>query len=101
MLRSDLCAYSDAYIVEKRTKDLLAAVANENDKAEKNVALIMFQLDHAIQKLTVDGRDLDIVMPMYNMLEYRLDIVYRKSFRYNTKKQKKHQWNVCSFIQKW
>ena len=48
MLRSDLCAYSDAYIVGKRTKDLLAAVANENDKAEKNVALIMFQLDHAI-----------------------------------------------------
>ena len=70
MLRSDLCIYSDAYIVANRTKDLLAAVANENDKVEKNVALIMFQLDHAIQKLTVDGRDLDIVMPMYNMLEY-------------------------------
>ena len=36
MLRSDLCNYSDGYIVVKRTIDLLAAAANENDKAEKN-----------------------------------------------------------------
>ena len=38
MLRSDLCDYSDAYIVVKETIDLLAAAANENDKGEKNVA---------------------------------------------------------------
>ena len=38
MLRSDLCDYSDAYIVVKGTIDLLADDANENDKAEKNVA---------------------------------------------------------------
>ena len=38
MLRSDLCDYSDAYIVVKGTIDLLAAAANENDKAEKNGA---------------------------------------------------------------
>ena len=38
MLRSDLCDYSDAYIVVKGTIDLLAAAANENDKAEKNIA---------------------------------------------------------------
>ena len=36
MLRSDLCNYSDGYIVVKRTIDLLAAAVNENDKAEKN-----------------------------------------------------------------
>ena len=38
MLRSDLCDYSDAYIVVKRTIDLLAAAANENDKTEKDVS---------------------------------------------------------------
>ena len=38
MLRSDLCDYSDACIVVKGTIDLLAAAANENDKAQKNVA---------------------------------------------------------------
>ena len=34
MLRSDLCDYSDEYIVVKGTIDLLAA-ANQNDKAQK------------------------------------------------------------------
>ena len=33
MLRSNLCNYSDAHIVVKGTIDILAAVANENDKA--------------------------------------------------------------------
>ena len=38
ILRSDLCDYSDAYIVVKGTIDPLATAANENDKAEKDVA---------------------------------------------------------------
>ena len=38
MLRSDLCDYSDAYIVVKRTIDLLAGAANEIDKTEKVVS---------------------------------------------------------------
>ena len=38
MLRSDLCDYSDAYIVVKRTIDLLAGAANETDKTEKVVS---------------------------------------------------------------
>ena len=38
MLRSYLCDYSDAYIVVKRTIDLLGTAANGNDKAEKDVA---------------------------------------------------------------
>ena len=33
VLRSDLCDYSDVYIVVKGTIDLLAAAANQNDKA--------------------------------------------------------------------
>ena len=39
MLRSYLCNYSDTYIVVKGTIVLLAAAANKNDKAEKNVAI--------------------------------------------------------------
>ena len=38
MFRSDLCDYSDAYIVVKRTIDLLAGAANETDKTEKVVS---------------------------------------------------------------
>ena len=37
MLRSDLCDYSGVYIFVKGTIDLLAAAANENNKAQKNV----------------------------------------------------------------
>ena len=39
MLRSDLYDYSDACILTQGIIDHLAAVANKNDKAEKNVAL--------------------------------------------------------------
>ena len=39
MLSSRLCDYSDEYIVVKGTIDLLAAVANENDKTEKDASL--------------------------------------------------------------
>ena len=54
MFRSDLCDYSDAYIVVKGQIDLSPAATNENDKAEKNVAFkTMRHLDHAFQKLTV------------------------------------------------
>ena len=53
-LRSDLCDYSNAYIVVKGTIDLVAAATNENDKAEKMFRLkIMLHLHHAFQKLTV------------------------------------------------
>ena len=37
MLKSDLCHYSDTYILVKGKVDLLAVAANENDKAEKKV----------------------------------------------------------------
>ena len=38
MLRSDLCDYSDAYIVVNGTIDLLATDTKENDRIEKNFA---------------------------------------------------------------
>ena len=39
ILRSDLCDYSDVYIVDKLTIDLsVAAAANQNHKAQKDVA---------------------------------------------------------------
>ena len=73
MLRSDLCDYSDAYIVVKRVIDLLAAAANENDKAEKNVAFknnAPFRSCISKSVLIDNAEDLDIFMPMYNLLEY-------------------------------
>ena len=75
MLRSDLCDYSYAYIVLRETIDLLAAAADKNNKVEKNVA---FKNDAPFRSciskinsaLIDNAEDLDIVMPMYNLLEY-------------------------------
>ena len=39
MLRSDLCDYSDAYIVVKGTISFLAAAGNENAKAQKKCSI--------------------------------------------------------------
>ena len=75
MLRSDLCNYSDAYIVTKGTIDLLAAAANENDKAQKNVAYktnspFRLCISKINSTLTDNGKYFDIVNPMYDLLEY-------------------------------
>ena len=74
MLRSDLCEYSNAYIVVKETIDLLAAAANENDKAEKIVAFkdnapLRSRISKINSTLRDNAEDLDIEMQMYNLLE--------------------------------
>ena len=66
---------SDAHIVLKGTIDLLAAAADENDKTEKNVAFTNnAPFRSCVSKITStlinNAEDLDIVMPMYNLLEY-------------------------------
>ena len=75
MLRSDLYDYSDACIAVKETIDLLATAANENDKAQKNVAFknnapFRSCLSKINSTLTDNAEDRDMVMSMYNLLEY-------------------------------
>ena len=75
MLRSDFCDYSDAYIVVNGRIDLLADDANENDKAQKNVAFknnapFRSCISKINSTLIDNAEDLDIVMPIYNLLEY-------------------------------
>ena len=75
MLRSDLCDYSHAYIFVKGTIDLLDDGANENDKAEKNVtfknnALFRSCISKINSTLIDNAEDLDIVMPLCDLLEY-------------------------------
>ena len=72
MLRSDLCDYSDAYIIVKGT----ITVTNPNN-AKRNKA-VTFKNNtpfiNCILKLNVvkidNAEDLDFVMLMYNLLEY-------------------------------
>ena len=58
MLRSYLCVYSDVYIVLKGSTDLLAAIAPENDEAEKDFA---FRNNVSFISCMRNAEDLDIV----------------------------------------
>ena len=80
ILRSNLCDYSDAYILVKGT----IAVVGNNLRDRQNRPLILKNNAPFIScitringKLTEDADDLDIVMPMYNLLEYSKN--YRKT----------------------
>ena len=73
MLRSDLCDYSDAYIVVKGDITLEGDnVTNKRDKTlvfKNNAPFINCILK--INGVKIDNaEDLDVVMPMYNLLEY-------------------------------
>ena len=74
MLISDLCDYSDAYIVVKGTKDLLATAANENEKTEENFAFknnapFRTYVSKINSTLRDTAENFIIVIPMYNLLE--------------------------------
>ena len=80
MLRSDLCDYSDAYVWVKGK----ITVTNPNDNANFNKELTLENNAPFISciskikgELVENTEDLDIVMPMYNLLEYSKN--YEKS----------------------
>ena len=87
MLRSDLCDYSDAYILVNGTITVTAPGANNNannirDKRNrplilKNNAPFVSCITRINGELIEDADDLDIVMSMYNLLEYIKN--YRKT----------------------
>ena len=87
MLRSNLCDYSDAYILVKGTITVTALGANNganNIRDKKNRPLILKTnapfvscITRINGELIEDADDLDIVMPMYNLLEYSKN--YRKT----------------------
>ena len=80
MLRSDLCDYSDTYIVVKGN----IIVTNPNDAkrnkevAFKNYASFINCISNINGEKIDNAEDLDVVMPMYNLL------VYCKNYRKTT-----------------
>ena len=87
MLRSNLCDYSNAFILVKGTITVTGPGDNnigDNIRDKKNRSLILkdnapfFSCITRINgELFEDADDLDIVMPMYNLLEYSKN--YRKT----------------------
>ena len=85
MLRSDLCDYSDTHILVKGTVTVNGVVNGaENDILTRNRPLILKNNAPFVSCMTKinnefieDADELDIVMPMYNLLEYSKN--YRKT----------------------
>ena len=72
VLRSDLCDSSDAYIVVKGTITVTNPNNNAYDKkwTFKNNAPFVTCISKLNNTLTNNAEDLDVIMPMYNLLEY-------------------------------
>ena len=72
MLRSDLCDYSDAYIVVKGKITITNQDNNAYDKklAFKNNAPFTSCILKINSTLIDNAEDLDVVMPMYNLIKY-------------------------------
>ena len=87
MLRADLCNFSDAYIVLKGN---ITVTASDDAKRNKNVAFKnnapLINCISKINGILIDNaEDLDVVMPMYNLLEYS------RNYRTTTGSL----WNYC------
>ena len=86
MLQSDLCVYADAYILVNGTITVTAAAGANNIRDKENRKLILKDnapfvscITRINGELIEDADDLDIVMSMYNLLEYSKN--YRKTIR--------------------
>ena len=69
VIKSNLCHYSDAYILV--TGDITAAGGDANTKAAfKNCASFTKWVTHINDEHVDNAENLDVVMPMYNLIEY-------------------------------
>ena len=79
MIRSNLCDYADAYIlvngritITGAKADAAARKADERDKGVifKNCAAFVECISRINNTEISNAKDIDIVMPMYNLIEY-------------------------------
>ena len=86
MLRSNLCDYSNAYIL---IKDTIAVAGNDKKDRQnrplilKNNASFVSCITRINGELIEDVHDLDIVMPMYNLLKYSKNYIKTIGSLYN------------------
>ena len=77
MLKSSLCDYSDAYILSKGRITVIAknnsyAAARQADERNKGPFI---NCNSEINNTEIDNaKDVDIVMPMYNLIKYSHNI---------------------------
>ena len=102
MLRSDLCDYSDAHVWVKGTITVTNPNTNVNFDSRltlKNNAPFISGISKINGELVENAEDLDIVMPMYDLLEYSKN--YEKTsgslFNYCRDEPKEHTLGVGNY----
>ena len=75
MLKSSLCHYSDAHILVKGTITVVEVgateVAVQAERNNKQAILFTFYCVTKINNTQLDNlKDLDIIMPMYDLIKY-------------------------------
>ena len=76
MLKSSLCDYSDSYIFVKGTMSIarVLAPAEPNNVGKEVVFKSCAPFTDCISEINNtqidDAKDMDVVMPMYNLIEY-------------------------------
>ena len=95
MLKSSLCDYSNAYILVKGTtavNNTAAADADANNTNKKvifkNCASFTICISEINNTQLDNAKDIDIVMPIYNLIEYS----------YNCSKRSGNLWQKCQDI---
>ena len=66
---SNICNYSDAYVLVTENMKV-AALDTDNNFAFKNCAPFTWCVTHINDEHIDNAENLDIIMPMYNLIEY-------------------------------
>ena len=83
MLRSTLCDYNDAYLLVSGTITVPSATAAVDTSNRKNIIIrncspFTICISEVNNTQIDNAKDIEIVMPMYNLIEYRNN--YSKTF---------------------
>ena len=75
MLKSSLCDYSDAYILVSETITIAPQAENNTNNVNieilfKNIAPFTDSISEINNTQINNAKDIDVVMPMYNLMEY-------------------------------
>ena len=70
-MKSNICDYNDAYILING--DITVTEAPETQVSFNNCAPFIKCITKIDETTTDDAEDLDLVMPMYNLIEYSLN----------------------------
>ena len=104
MQRLYLCGYNPVYIVVKERLSLLTSTANEDNKAEKDVAFknnapFKSCISKINNTLISNVKNLHVVMRMYNLIEYSYNYLMTSGSLWNCYSDKIHYVDATIMLQ--